>query len=592
MTNALATDELIRSAWEQCYLDSAVGRDLGHQIVRRGGAAANVGWLHVALAEVRAGDAVVGRQALDNARAGYTAARDADGLAWCDEILAVLSRRAGDCAGSARLQLELDQRSGVLRDDMHRFFCHNSRAITAKMLGQADTALRHFYAARQAAMLTGWAGPRIAALCNLGGYHHDLFNLDDARRLSEEGLAAAAQAKTRPALTTAATNLISIYHAAGEPRRARAMVDFVLSHEADLTPGAIKRYAGALALGHLSVGEIDAALLHLQSNAATTAPDGDGMTLCAWVKARCLLARADAAGARALAEGMLAQRREKRLVDQQYDTMELHKVLADACEHMGDHPAALKCMREVHAIYEQLVGRSARARFIALEVRHQLSAAQQERDLALDSHRSADDDRRRLAALNQALQTQIEQTELLHAQLREQALNDPLTGLHNRRFLFESAPRVLELARRQDKPLCVVLMDLDHFKLLNDTYGHAAGDLVLKRFAKLLTEMLRRSDVVCRHGGEEFVALMPELDGDGAQAVLTRLLAAFQSLPPEPGQRRTPNSSFSAGIALFPRHGHTLEQLLSRADRALYAAKHRGRARIEQAPRTGFGTLT
>jgi diguanylate cyclase (GGDEF)-like protein len=105
--------------------------------------------------------------------------------------------------------------------------------------------------------------------------------------------------------------------------------------------------------------------------------------------------------------------------------------------------------------------------------------------------------------------------------------------------------------------------------------------------------MLRRSDVICRHGGEEFVAVMPDIDVDGAQAVLNRLLEAFQlQQPAEVGRRRLPGGSFSAGIALFPRHGNTLEQLLTRADRGLYAAKNHGRARIEPAPRTGFGTLT
>jgi diguanylate cyclase (GGDEF)-like protein len=103
--------------------------------------------------------------------------------------------------------------------------------------------------------------------------------------------------------------------------------------------------------------------------------------------------------------------------------------------------------------------------------------------------------------------------------------------------------------------------------------------------------MLRRSDVVCRHGGEEFVAVMPDIDADGAQAMMARLLEAFQLQQPEIGRRRLPTGSFSAGIALFPRHGNTLEQLLSRADRGLYTAKNQGRARIEIAPRTGFGTL-
>jgi diguanylate cyclase (GGDEF)-like protein len=116
--------------------------------------------------------------------------------------------------------------------------------------------------------------------------------------------------------------------------------------------------------------------------------------------------------------------------------------------------------------------------------------------------------------------------------------------------------------------------------------------MVLQRFGSLLAQALRRSDVVCRHGGEEFVALMPEIDGDGAQAMLARLLEAYEDDPPEPGRRRLPRCTFSAGIALFPRHGGTLEQLLSRADRALYRAKQRGRSRIEQVPASRFSTLS
>jgi diguanylate cyclase (GGDEF)-like protein len=216
---------------------------------------------------------------------------------------------------------------------------------------------------------------------------------------------------------------------------------------------------------------------------------------------------------------------------------------------------------------------------------------QREREQALAMQHRAEDDRKRQAELNAALQAQMAETEMLHQQLREQALRDPLTGLHNRRYLFEITPGLLELARRQGGTVCVVLLDLDHFKLLNDTYGHHAGDLVLQRFSTLMTQMLRRSDVVCRHGGEEFVAVMPDIDTDGAEAVIGRLLEAYQAQQIEMGKRRLPRGSFSAGIALFPRNGHTLEQLLSRADRGLYAAKNQGRARIELAPGTGFGTL-
>jgi len=581
-------EELVRQAWEQCYLDPLKARELGHLIARTSASHAAYGWLHVAMAEVRIGEAVTAATALEHARARMAGLADEQGLSWCDEVEAIALRRSGDYAGSARLQAQIDQRSGIVLDPMLRFVGCNSRAITAKHLGDTDNVLRLFYAASDAAQQTGLAGPRITALSNLGGYQQGPFNLDDSRQLSEQALALAREAKARAALTTAASNLIITYHASGEPAQARAMVDFFLANQEEMVPGALRRYALHLALGHLSVGEIAAAQQHLAAGPITAVADGDGMAMWAWIKSRCLLAEGDAAGARQLAEQVIKHRRDRRIIDQPYEQMELLKALADACEALGDHRAALACMREAHARYEQLVGRSARARYIALEVSHELATAQRERDLAVDSRRSAEDDRHRLTELNQALQAQIAETAMLHAKLREQALNDPLTGLHNRRYLFEVAPGLLDLARRQGKPLCVVLIDLDHFKLLNDTYGHQAGDLVLERFAALLRQMLRRSDVVCRHGGEEFVAVLPDLDGDGAAALLSRLLEAFQALPPAPGRRRTPNGSFSAGIALFPHHGNTLEQLLSRADRALYAAKNRGRARIEHAPRTGF----
>ena len=438
---------------------------------------------------------------------------------------------------------------------------------------------------------TGWAGPRITALGNLGGYHQELHNLEDARQLCEQALRLAREAGAKPMVATSAANLIVIHHAAGEAAQARAMAAFMLEHPEEMMPNAREQHALFLALGHLSAGEIEAAEAYLSCSEVGNRADGDSMTCWAWLKARCLLARGDAAGARAIAEQALQERERRRLRDRDHDLMELHRVAADACEALGDAVAALGRLRQAHALYEQLVGRSARARLVSLQVSHQLAQAERERDLAVDSRRSAEDDRRRLSELNAALHAQIAQTDMLHAQLQEQALRDPLTGLHNRRYLFEIAPGLLELARRQDTRLCVVLIDLDHFKLLNDTFGHQAGDLVLQRFAALLTSMLRRSDVVCRYGGEEFVAVMPDIGADGAETMLERLLEAFQAQRETIGARRLPQGSFSAGIARFPRHGHTLEQLLSRADRALYAAKNHGRARIEQAPRTGLGTL-
>jgi diguanylate cyclase (GGDEF)-like protein len=594
-------DERIARLWELCYLDPAAAHTLACSLTGAGGVLAATAWLHVGLYNARFGDIQACNQALTQARAGFDArleTNDAAGLAahtsaqaLCDEAAGIAVRRSGNYEASALLQAQVDARQGLVRDAMHRFIAHNSRAITAKLQGRTDAALRHIYAAMQAAKETGWAGPRITALSNLGGYQHDLFNLDDARVHSEQALALAREAGVRQVVTIAGINLVVIYYAAGEAQQARAMVEFLVNHPQEQAPGMLDRFKVNLALGHLCVGEIDAALAYLQSSADAGIGDGDGMANWTWVMGRCLLARQDAAGARALLERFVEGRRRSKRQDLPFDAMELNRVLADACEQLGDAQAALQCVRQAQTLYEQLVGRSARARFIALEVSHELEQAQRERDAAVASQHDAESDRRRLAELNTALQAKIDETAMLHAQLSEQALRDPLTGLHNRRYLFEVAPGMLELARRQNSPLCVVLLDLDHFKLLNDTFGHAAGDQVLQRFAKLLTEMLRRSDVVSRHGGEEFVAVMPDIDAEGAQAKIEQLLLAFQAAPTDTGRKRMPRGSFSAGIAVFPKHGSSLEQLLLRADRGLYAAKHQGRARVELAPKTGFGTL-
>jgi diguanylate cyclase (GGDEF)-like protein len=367
------------------------------------------------------------------------------------------------------------------------------------------------------------------------------------------------------------------------------MVDFILEHRDELPPEVREQYRSALALGHVVVGEIDEA-------EALLAPgdEGDecGKAFWSWLSMRCALARGDAARARVIGEQALRERAEQDLADSPYDLMELHRAVADACEQLGDTAAALACVRRSQALYEQLVGRSARARRMALQVGFDLARAQRERDRADDQRRAVEADRQRLAELNAALEVQVAENEKLQTQLREQALRDPLTGLHNRRFLFEVGPGLLERARRQGGTLAVVLLDLDHFKLLNDTYGHQAGDSVLQRFGALLAQSLRKSDVVCRHGGEEFVALMPDIDGAGAESMLERVLEAYGTEPHEHGRRRLPRCTFSAGIALFPHHGSTLEQLLSRADRALYRAKQQGRSRIEQVPVSEFSTLS
>ncbi|MDX1299163.1 MAG: diguanylate cyclase [Pseudomonas sp.] len=167
----------------------------------------------------------------------------------------------------------------------------------------------------------------------------------------------------------------------------------------------------------------------------------------------------------------------------------------------------------------------------------------------------------------------------LHEQLQEQALCDPLTGLYNRRYLEEFFTRELAVAQRERTPISLALIDLDHFKRLNDEHGHLEGDDVLKGVAQHLLENLRNSDAVFRIGGEEFLLILPRANAHEARArleTICRELAAHP-LPTRGGARYV---TLSAGLALWPEQGQGLDELLQVADAALYQAKDEGRNRV------------
>ncbi|WP_395504873.1 histidine kinase N-terminal 7TM domain-containing diguanylate cyclase [Ectopseudomonas hydrolytica] len=170
----------------------------------------------------------------------------------------------------------------------------------------------------------------------------------------------------------------------------------------------------------------------------------------------------------------------------------------------------------------------------------------------------------------------------LHEQLREQALCDPLTGLYNRRYLDEFFSRELARAQRENLPLALALIDLDHFKRLNDECGHLVGDDVLKAVAKHLLDNLRSTDAVFRIGGEEFLLILPGLDAQAATARLEALRTQLSQVG-QPTRIGTLPVTLSAGIAIWPAHGQGLDSLLQAADVALYRAKRDGRNRVEVA---------
>jgi diguanylate cyclase (GGDEF)-like protein len=168
----------------------------------------------------------------------------------------------------------------------------------------------------------------------------------------------------------------------------------------------------------------------------------------------------------------------------------------------------------------------------------------------------------------------------LHEEAERLSLTDPLTGLWNYRSLRQSIRREVERASRFGHVLAALALDLDRFKEVNDTYGHAAGDAVLAEFARRIRAEVREVDLAFRQGGEEFVVLLPETDARGAAIVAERLGAAVRATPIVVDTHLAPLSvsvSVSIGIAVFPDHATTAQQVLDAADDALYAAKAAGR---------------
>ncbi len=189
-------------------------------------------------------------------------------------------------------------------------------------------------------------------------------------------------------------------------------------------------------------------------------------------------------------------------------------------------------------------------------------------------------ERQRLALqFTQRLSTALS-TIRLREFLKEQSIRDPLTGLYNRRFLEETLERELFRAQRSGHMVAVMMLDIDHFKAFNDNYGHDAGDEVLEALARLFQKSVRREDVVCRYGGEEFTIIMPVNSIEVARARAELILNRVHHLEVFHGGNVFRNLTVSIGLAWFPEDGETAEALLLAADQALLEAKKRGRNRL------------
>ena len=177
----------------------------------------------------------------------------------------------------------------------------------------------------------------------------------------------------------------------------------------------------------------------------------------------------------------------------------------------------------------------------------------------------------------------------LRETLKNQSIRDPLTGLFNRRYMEDSLEREISRANRHKSTMAIIMMDLDHFKTFNDTFGHQAGDALLRAFGDFLIKNTRGQDIACRYGGEEFAAVMSDANLAGALKRADILREEVKQLKVHYGGQLLGMVSLSIGVALYPDHGATTAEVVRAADQALYSAKRDGRDQVRACV---FGTET
>ncbi|WP_246312430.1 tetratricopeptide repeat-containing diguanylate cyclase [Pseudaquabacterium terrae] len=251
-------------------------------------------------------------------------------------------------------------------------------------------------------------------------------------------------------------------------------------------------------------------------------------------------------------------------------------------ESAGETRQALADLRQWQSLHLQQAQRASRARYQAAALHTELLRLQHRLEENDARRRDTERARAALAEANSRLARRVDEAQALQEALRRQATRDALTGLFNRRHLDDTLPQLLAQARRAAEPLALALIDLDHFKSVNDRFGHDVGDQLLVAFGRLLARSVRAGDIACRYGGEEFCLLLPATGGLAAQRLVDGLLQRWRREAFELDGLTLQGLSFSAGVV--DSDGPALEPaaLLRAADQALLMAKQLGRNRVLQ----------
>lgn len=584
-TGSSAALRMARSAWHQQYRNAARSLALAEKALARASAAGDVvaeGWARLAR--------------------GFHRMRHAAPLDATSELTAaqhcfdVVGDRAGHLladVGIARcdwLQAkyrEALQRLLPLRREGMRVLRREARGMLLNGIagcysaqGDSAQAFAYMYEALRESQPAHGHGFDIVLYCNLAHELYQLGDYDEALAYLEEGIERCRGLANPRLESVLRVNRIVCLTDLGQPRMALPDISHVLTTITDDDSGGLEDTSlESMAIAALRAGELSLGACLLERAearlAATTVPD---------VRIEGAVAEAELLSARGDPAASVARLQQLQPLPAEGLSLRVHclyvQTLADLLERLGRTDEALGQMRCWQQLQLERMRRASQSRRQAASLKTELMRLQRERDLIDKRRRASERAQAQLASVNQELSQKIAEVESLRAMLQQQAVRDFLTGLFNRRHLNEVLPSMRALAQRDGQPLAVAIIDLDHFKETNDRYGHLVGDHVLAEFGRLLAAKLRRSDVACRYGGEEFCLLLPRTDAHAAVRKLTALLRCWREKCCRFDGVEIAGNSFSAGVADSLQVPQSTEALLQAADQCVLEAKRGGRGRV------------
>ena len=476
-----------------------------------------------------------------------------------------------------------------LRDEGLRLLKNEQRGVLLNAIagcysaqGRSAEAFAYMYEALRGAGPRRGYGFDAALYCNLSHELLQLGDCDEALTTINRGLARCEGMRNPRLVSLLLINRIMCLTELG--RAPEALAD--LQHICTLPTDASGRGTNALHFETLAICALRAGQSELAAQLLQRAHDG-GYFHLPDEHIEVAIASALLAGGQGDAPaGLAALKAVQPLLNDKPGAVSLRvrchhaQVVSELHETLGDATAALQALRQWQTLQAHRAQQASRARYQAAALQTELLTLQHRLEDNETKRRATERARAELALANEALQRKIAEVQSLQSALREQATHDVLTGLFNRRHLNDTLPALLAMALRERQPLAAVVIDLDHFKVINDSHGHHAGDGLLAAFGRLMREHGRRSDMAFRYGGEEFCLLLPNTTAMSALGKVESLLAAWREQVFQLDSGRLAGQSFSAGVADTVAAHDTPAALLRAADNELLAAKRSGRNRV------------